>query len=242
LISELSVTRFSSISSCPRKFYLQNICKLDESDLDFKIGETEISEKDMEADDELGIISSAKRGSKVHAYISQAINNNLILENVRNDLSPNEIRAIEWSLDMIKAKYPQNIYISEEAIKFSLFGYMLSGVIDLQIFQSANTAKFSIWDFKTGQRKMENEEAYRCQLITYAMAMYNLNRAANNQNANLVIAYVDERELVEFEMNFNEIEEYLFNQWIKLSNLNRINAQHCNYCKFNNLCSTSCTP
>jgi len=74
------------------------------------------------------------------------------------------------------------------------------------------------------------------------MAMYNLNRATNDQIACLVIAYVDERELIEFEMNFSEIEAYLFDQWVKLSNLNRINARHCNYCKFNNLCSTSCTP
>ena len=242
LISELSVTRFSSIASCPRKFYLQNICKLDESDLDFEPNKAELIEKDIEVNDELGIISSAKRGSKIHAFISQAINNNFILENVHNDLSSNEIHAIEWSLDMIKTKYPQNIYISEEPIKFSLFGYMLSGVIDLQIFKSTETAKFSIWDFKTGPRKADNEEAYRCQVISYAMAMYNLNRATNDQIACLVIAYVDERELIEFEMNFSEIEAYLFDQWVKLSNLNRINARHCNYCKFNNLCSTSCTP
>ena len=242
LISELSVTRFSSIASCPRKFYLQNICKLDESDFNFNLEVAQLFEKDDETGDELGIISSAKRGSKVHAYISQAINNHFTLQNDKKDLSTNETQAVKWSLETIKAKYPKDIYISEEPIKFSLFGYMLSGVIDLQIYPSADSAKFSIWDFKTGPRKVNNEEAYRCQLITYAMAMHNLKRVSSNFVVHLVIAYVDERKLVEFEMNFNEIEEYLFNQWLKLSNLNRINAQHCNYCQFIKICSTSCTP
>ena len=83
-LSELSVTRLATLLDCPRKFYLQNICRLDDGDLD--------SYYDEDFDEAKEIKSSSKRGTRIHAQISKMIES----EDMGN-IKPEDQKAIAFA-------------------------------------------------------------------------------------------------------------------------------------------------
>ncbi|MBT6325825.1 MAG: UvrD-helicase domain-containing protein, partial [Bdellovibrionales bacterium] len=114
--SELSVTKLASISECPHKFYLQNICKFTDDDL-LTIQELTGSNPIRQTHSSGDVVSNSDRGTKLHAVISEMINRNWVIPYYIND--DNDIRSLEWIKSVLMPKITDFKFISEEAIKFS---------------------------------------------------------------------------------------------------------------------------
>ena len=164
-LPELSVTKLSVVAICPRKFYLQSICKIstDELDLINQLGEFEFNQESFD-DDLLSsktIVSSASRGTEIHEIISRSINEGFS-ENIY-DLKSTDKKSIDWAVDNLK-KYDDNyILISEKQIKFELLGYMISGIPDLILQPKQKKDILEVWDFKTGTSNKSKYPPYLYQ-------------------------------------------------------------------------------
>lgn len=224
MIAELSVTRLATIAACPFKFYLQNICKIEpeESPSLFISG--------SEADDGEDVFySSKKRGTEVHSYLSKLFLNQITLEKV----PAKEKEKIEWAAELAKEFVSSSKVISEEMIKFSFFGQMISGTPDI-VFQ--NDQKIIVWDFKTGIRNIDSEESYWFQLMAYGYAYGLLNNFIDEQKVELSLLYLDEKNVVAKSFSMNELTQLLFNYWLKTERLDQINSHHCSHCEYSSIC------
>jgi hypothetical protein len=158
--SELSVTKLVPLKECPRKFYFSQVIKIDEQN----IWTPDPAETGM-------VVSSADRGTKLHAYIEHAIKHNFIL--------PLEVQTIpekdllEKNIEQFKKLSSTYTFEAEVAIKFELFSFMISGVLDL-ILRPKKDEIFQIWDHKSGKDSLVKNENYFFQLKIYALAAYNL--------------------------------------------------------------------
>lgn len=230
LMPELSVTRFSVLASCPRKFYLKNILKL-ESNAEFKETfkeEVEIEEITTESVQN----SSMARGSEIHEQISKVIKKEIDINEVENNYKDQIIFAVDnFDLNCLKTKY-----ISEEEIKFSVYGQMISGIPDLIVIDSEQD-DFSIWDFKTGKVDEINHENYWAQLYLYA---YYLFKHEDYQQVlkqiKLVLCYVDPKKNLERIVSFDDVDNYIYQMREKANQQNSVNKDHCSKCEYNNLC------
>ncbi|MCO4753564.1 MAG: UvrD-helicase domain-containing protein [Bacteriovoracaceae bacterium] len=234
LMPELSVTRLAQVSQCPRKFYLQNILKLESSEL-FKEDSKSMDVEELTAKS----FSSSERGIEVHDAIAQAID---------NSLTPIEdlgyMSQVEWVVENLK-KFEENTnFISEKPIKFELFEYMISGIPDLIIQDSEHHVE--VWDFKTGRLKAEVPESYWFQLKTYAYAMFTLEKGEKLKPIKLVLCYVDEKQMVEQIVSKEDVEKYLWDFASKFNAADETNTSHCEHCDFNKICNkqslSSCAP
>jgi len=231
---ELSVTRLATICDCPRKFYLKNICRFSDDELSLigKSRQFQNNEKDIleESSLEEGPVSSMKRGSHLHQLISQMIKNEAI-----EKLSSHESKMLLW----LKEQFPnKGEFYSEEALKFSLFGFMISGTPDLVI--TTQEEEFSVWDFKTGKRHLEKEKSYWFQVYCYGYALFEKYRQHRTdivfKQMSFVLAYVDEEKIIVEQKNFNEIQDSIFPVIKKLVHLTQENLDHCPHCSFSILC------
>lgn len=234
-IAELSVTRLASVAQCPRKFYLKNICKLTDEDLAL-LNSHEVEHFTHDDEDSLTsssfFKSNAQRGSLVHESISKAIKSNfeelLLDKNIK--------KAVSFTVDKIK-KYVDNYeLISERPIKFEVFGHMVSGIPDLLLKPKNEIHDLEIWDFKTGSRKKETEASYWFQLYCYALAAYNLKLHNIDRRIKLVLFYVDTQQIVENEVSYENVNNYLFEYWSLLKRPWEVNLEHCESCLYNNIC------
>jgi ATP-dependent helicase/nuclease subunit A len=247
LVSELSVTRLGSIVECPRKFYLQNICKISElqsllevelnqSFLDEKIIREDVEIEEMESDVLQGIkiVSSADRGTALHDEISRAINDNFQL--TKSIKEKNDLDSLKWGISELKKLKDDFSFISEVPLKFPFFGFTVSGTPDLILYgKNANTSS-SLWDFKTGKRKLDKEKTYWFQLFAYAYGLFQLGKFRKGEEIDLVLAYLDEKALVKEKITSSIVQERLWEEWEKLKDLSQVNHSHCASCQFGNMC------
>ncbi len=236
--AELSVTRLATLKMCPRKFYLKNVLKLSTEECSFFEVCQENStyeENDIVEEEGQGVFdilsSSAARGSLVHEEIEYAIKHNLVRP-MTTILDEQTSKGVDWIIEELKALSENSNLVSEEPLKFSLFGQMISGIPDLVIYSKEGIVT-EIWDFKTGRYNEEKSKPYWLQLEAYG---YGLTHSGFKNEVKLVLAFIDEKELVVRSLDRNGLEESLFETWQQLSNLERTNQEHCKQCEYSQLC------
>lgn len=236
ILPELSVTRLATISNCPRKFYLQNICKLNQNDIDLFSG-NKIDFDSEVVDEEIlssrSFSSSAERGTKIHSYFESILKNDFEFP---KEISDKDAQTISWAVDKLKNYRDNFLFISEKMIKFELYQYMISGIPDLIILSKDQSKTTELWDFKTGKRKEEGEIPYVFQLMTYAYALYQLDEVKKDSPIKLVLCYVDDQNLVEKEVHYEDVDNYLSDYWAQVSTPEVINKEHCSQCIYNQIC------
>jgi ATP-dependent helicase/nuclease subunit A len=228
ITSELSITRLGALLDCPRKFYFQNILKLDEP-AQGRTGGWESPEGDTEAPREL---SASERGSAIHAALSHAIGHNLVLPLDWFDRP--EKSVMEWALEQLRPHFDAgHQLVSEVPMKFPFFHFMVTGIPDLVVLSDASA---EVWDFKTGRRKESSELRYWQQLESYALGLWELGRLAREMPIQLRLCYVDGREMVTREVTYLAVKESLFQVWSRLARLDEINLEHCPSCPYEKVC------
>ncbi len=235
---ELSVTKLATISQCTRKFYLKHICKIDEDiDLDYK----SFLEPTEESDDELKVSplkSSAERGTLVHEAIAHGVTHNGLLSLAhKKELDIGSLKAVEWAVKEVLENYSDFKVVSENLLKFDFFGQMISGTPDLVLMpENTNSDKFKVIDFKTGQPNPTKEAPYWFQLKAYAHAIQVTHPHLSLNKVSLELWFVDNAEIKVESFSLSEIDQYLSDQWSKLSRPFAMNNEHCNKCSFGKFC------
>ncbi len=229
--SELSVTRLGALLECPRKFYFKNVLRLPE--VEEERTETRPSAfgegEDAEAPRPL---SSSERGSAVHLGLHQAITRRMTLP--LEWVNAPEKEGMEWVLaELRRAQEAGATFVSEEQLKFPLFGFMLTGIPDLLVLWGHAA---EVWDFKTGRRGENKELKYWQQLEAYAYALWEAGRVPHDRPIRLRLAYVDQKSLVEREITYAGAKNSLFTGWSALARLNETNLAHCSVCPFRGVC------
>ena len=217
ILPEISVSGLLSIVQCPRKFYLQNVCRF-KQDSGYFIDTQEVA------------VSSAGRGTELHEKISNLIENNWKGLSEVNEKKEREI--FYWVKDLLSEFYVKGVQIfSEISVKFSFFGQFISGTADLVLLEREQ-GFLEIWDFKTGRKN----ELYWFQLYCYAYGFALKYGLGPEQNINMAIAYIDKRDIVRKTMSLSRIQEKISKEWGKTDNLNRVNEEHCPACFYRKLC------
>jgi superfamily I DNA/RNA helicase len=248
VLSEMSVTKLSLIADCPRKFYLKNLCKIDDDDLKTleisnHFDENNLIKENKEninlpPDEFLPTEKAMNRGTFIHATLSEMIKRNMIIPRSIEDQK--DLNALTWVKDEIYSLAGEFNFVSEEGIKFPIRGFMVSGVPDLILEPKSSTDQkdqiTKIWDFKTGKRKIDSEMNYWFQLYLYAHAMFEIGKTLPEQFLELSLLYVDQKEKVTKLVSFLDVEKFVSEQWKKLEQLNEVNLLHCNRCPYQNLC------
>jgi CRISPR/Cas system-associated exonuclease Cas4 (RecB family) len=241
--AELSVTRLASLVQCPRKFHLKNVLKLDGEDL----VDENLMDKTIEnlSKDESGEVSfdavggsSASRGTEVHEVLEVLVKRNFILPRIV-DLDSRALEGINWVSGLFKEKYFSGEYdfISEEPLKFAIFGQMISGTPDLIIQPRVRkgSSSIEIWDYKTGRYNEKKSLPYWFQLYCYGLSQ----SGEESQSVKLVLAFIDEQKEYSQTLTVSELKSRIFTVWDKLSKPDEINREHCASCEFGGLCFPS---
>lgn len=234
ILPELSVTRLASLAVCARQFYLKNICKISELDLKLIVGE-KVQLELIETDElsKKSFTSSAERGSLIHDTIDQVIKSDF---NISISLTGRDLNSTTWAVDNLKKFRDNYEFISERTIKFELFKYMISGIPDLILFPKNNNHIAQVWDYKTGKRTESKEKPYKFQLMTYAYAIYEHYNYDKEKQINLVLCYVDDKNLVEQTVSFFDVEKYLEHYWSLINLPDKIDKESCEQCPYSNIC------
>lgn len=218
---ELAVTRLNSLWECPRKFYYKQVLRLKEDE-----------EKDVIyiSDDESRPMSSSERGSAIHLGLSQAVLNrfNLPLQWVN---SPDK-QKMEWALNEVQKLCANSKLKSEVQMKFSLFGFMLTGIPDLVAYGD----DLEIWDYKTGRPDENTKLKYWQQLMIYAWGHWESGLVSRASEVVLRLCYLDTQQLLTKKLSFKEVQTELFPIWRRLSELDKIDESHCPKCPYSSLC------
>lgn len=237
LMAELSVTRLAQVVQCPRKFYLSNILKLEG---DFSFAEAEESERKEEGLQDLEELSSksfssAERGIEVHETLSQAIIAGVsAFDETELEGSPFK-GQVSWAIKQLGRYGADTNFISERAVKFELFHYMISGIPDLVVTDQEGDW-LEIWDFKTGRLKEQTPENYWFQLYAYALAGFSKRSDRSEFPIKLILCYVDEKKNLEKTVSLEEVKDYLWQHCQGLSMPDKTNQEHCASCQFNKIC------
>jgi ATP-dependent helicase/nuclease subunit A len=228
IAAELSVTRLNSLVDCSRKFYFENILKIKTTE--------EIKQRPLVQSDEneVRVLSSSERGSKIHEYISKGITENFT---VHRDVFASELKTpIQWTLDQLRGTSSDHELISEKALKFKFFNFMISGIPDLIMLPKKKTSPAQIWDFKTGRITQESLSHYWIQLKTYAYALYELKRVEKTQPILLRLCFVDQQKFIDLSVDYSSIEPELFELWGSQNRPWKINTEHCSQCSYGPIC------
>lgn len=236
LVPELSVTGFSQIASCPKKFYLSQVCKLKG---DHK-PQYELKSKEknfIEGEEIKPVMSSMERGTLIHEVLSESLKHNFVIPlKYQDQLNPKDRSAVEWTLKTLKTRIQDStVILSEEPVKFSLFGHMVSGTPDLLLIDEI----VEVIDFKTGGALKSDDEHYWLQLVSYAYSVLQSEHKSRVNKFLLTLVYTDAQEEISKEFTISEIEDHLFTQWKKTSELDKMNTSSCAKCSFGNLCLPS---
>jgi ATP-dependent helicase/nuclease subunit A len=227
IAAELSVTRLNSLIDCPRKFYLSNILKISGPDTPHVYNEEDNEEV-------AGVIrSSSERGTYVHAQIARGIERNFIVP--RETFGTEMHQPVQWALELLKIKSEHFDLIPEKQLKFRLFNFMISGIPDLVLRPKGNE-KAQIWDFKTGRTTQENLAHYWLQLMTYAYALFEMGRVPRDSEVDLVLCFVDQKELLHKVVSFSQCRTELYPIWRSQNEPWKINPEHCSQCSYGSIC------
>ncbi len=222
MMPELSVTRLSSITQCPRKFYFSNILKLTELSSEIQYSQFD-SDQEFEKPK-----SSAERGDRIHNLLSVMIKRN---NTIPVSASAEEEEACLWVQEQLREiKYTE--LVSEVPIKFPVQGHMISGIPDLII---KNETEITVWDFKTGALK-EDIDHYWCQLKLYAYACYKLGLTEKKNQVKLALVYLDEKKIESMTISFQQTYSFIEEIWALTNNYSQVNKDHCKLCMYGNLC------
>lgn len=225
ITSELSVTALNALIDCPRKFYFKQILKLSEDSFEEESGDEWGGER------ELVSVSSSARGSAIHLGLSNAINQNFVLP--REWVNHKDKGKMGWALARIQEHHSIGArFVSEQQLKFPIFGFMMSGIPDLVVYSGSP----QIWDFKTGRRNETGEIKYWVQLKTYALALWNLGLIPLGTPIDLLLCYLDSVELPKVTVQFDQVKNELFEIWRKIESLDQINPSHCDFCPYKGIC------
>src|SRR3989339_550999 len=238
ITSEVSVTRLATLISCPFKFYLQNICTIEEDELPFFAELSEEKRVGGMEDNALG--SSAARGISLHEAISFALKNEMRPEeDKRAKLSAADQLSLQWIIECLKEKLISKNYqiISEMPFKFPLYGLMVNGVPDL-ILRPIDSIKMplEIWDFKSGRHDIKGEKSYWFQLQLYAYATYMLGYLDKSEKVSLILSYLGEQKNLEITLDFAALSTHLLGHLRALENLSQKERSHCPVCLFQSIC------
>ena len=225
ILPEISVSGFVSVTQCPRKFYLQNVCRFDRDDVWDSFGKGAGVARRKE-----GPVSSAARGSALHEKISEMIGNRW--EGLSGIGDGEERRMLEWVKKSLSGFYELGAEIfSEIPVKFSLSGQVISGTADLVAF-GRDRDFLEVWDFKTGRR----DESYWFQLLCYAYGFAGKYALRGGQAVNVAVVYLDKREITKKTLYLSQIKDEIEREWLKMDNLTKTNGEHCSSCCYQNLC------
>jgi len=224
IAAELSVTRLNSLVDCPRKFYFQNTLKL-------SAPQEERFFSRSESDDEISV-SSADRGTEIHAFISEALGRNFTVP--RAGMKHTE--AIGYALDELRELREEYDFVSEVPLKFRFFNFMISGTPDLYLLPRKKDQIAQVWDFKTGKISENALAHYWLQLKTYAYALYALGLVERSLSIKTKLCFVDQKKILELEVRWEEIERELFTLWDSQNEPWKINSDHCAQCSYGDIC------
>ena len=225
IVSDLSVTRLAVISECPRKFYLLNICRLDSKNF---FSDEKREDSLVEDSDELQLHSSAERGTMIHQQIEKML---------KGEGPSSTEPMFAWLNAQLSPFRETHEFLSEEAIKFSLFGHMINGIPDLILLpRQGKKGHLAIWDFKTGKHEIFKEVAYWFQLRLYAYAIATRHHLQETEQISLVLAFVDEQKILCQKIDLSQLSQCLANEWKKLGHLYQVNEDFCEHCQFGNIC------
>ncbi|MBI2519680.1 MAG: UvrD-helicase domain-containing protein [Bdellovibrio sp.] len=236
--SELSVTRASMLADCPMKFYLANIIKFTEEDIEYLnslTAESGIIASDDRAQDCHELSSSAERGSHLHAILSQVIQSDLSNDVLtKHKIKPRDLESINWVVSLLE-RHRQNgdEFCSEQPVKFKFAGHMITGTPDLVIISKRPVPDLQIWDFKTGAGKVEKEEGYWAQLSMYAHYYFHKNPEAK---ITLKLVYLDQQMIKAEEVTSESCTQKLERIWSLKNDYLVCNHRHCLHCNFGNIC------
>jgi CRISPR/Cas system-associated exonuclease Cas4 (RecB family) len=212
-LGDISVTSLAPLSECPRKFYLKNVCRLDDDSFTQQYDE-----------EETPVLSSSERGSKIHFEISRRL--------IQKDFSTHPDSPIQFALNFLEKLKDDYEIISEKLFKFPVFGYMCSGIPDVLLIPLKDSP-FLILDFKTGAK---NETSHLFQLYVYAYGAYQLGMLGKEKEIKVLLLYLDLKEVVELTIDFEKTTQEVFKVWKNLYNLDQVNLNHCKECAFHGLC------
>lgn len=217
LVAELSVTKLAMLATCSKKFYLSQILKLDEQWEGF------CEDNEIEKITKVGV-SDAKRGTRLHYQIEKLIKG--------LDIDSDEPEIMQWVSQHI-SNYDKSSLISEEEIKFSFFGQMITGIPDLFIKKGDEISE--VWDFKTGLCNEDDERSYKFQLMTYAYGLSQVYGKVSDR-ITLKLLLLDKKEVKSYEIDLKTLKKELFDTWSKLSTTQVEKIDHCQNCLYGNLC------
>jgi ATP-dependent helicase/nuclease subunit A len=225
IIPELSVTRLNSLIDCPRKFYFENVLKMNKDQSEVFYDQEELVSPLKK--------SSAERGTFIHDLISRSISKQLLLP--REAYGTEYQKPLAWVVSELQKLKPDFEFFSEVPIKFSLFNFMISGIPDLVLIPKADSST-QIWDFKTGIISETKLLHYWFQLYVYAYAHFILGKVDHNSKVILILSFVDEEKNISKTVTFDDCVEYLYPIWQSQSRPWIVNPEHCSQCPYGDIC------
>jgi len=236
VLSEISVTKLSSLIRCPKKYYLENICKLDDEEIDI-LNEVVKTDNEFLKVKKNNVSNSLNKSSKERGIIVHSFFENYFGDHYSENLNfiEKEVK-FKYSIEIVASFRSDYVFLFEKLLKFPFFNFMMSGQPDLLLIPKEEGKIFRIIDFKTGDRSKENEEVYIFQLYAYALACFELNLLGKMASLNIGLLYVDVEEFVENTLNYNEVLDKMTQYLSKLSHLSLVNRKHCPLCTFKNIC------
>ncbi len=239
---EMPVSKFSEIFQCPRRYYLKNVVKLNNHFEELKLWES--------ASEDRGSVavtpSSSERGSRVHKMLETILKKfhngdelNTFEESSLTSSSFDEStrNAIQFALDELSHLNIESMH-SEFAIKFSLFGIMINGAIDLW-GRSRFTNRLIIVDYKTGNVDQFKLLKYFGQLKLYSYGLLKSLKLNSIQEVEILILSLDEkkvqRELFSRESLIHEVE----NLYQLMLNPLQESVENCQFCEYQKFCHKS---
>ncbi len=233
--SELSVTRASMLADCPMKFYLANIIKFSNEDVEYLESLIEIpNARPVESS---ALVSSAERGTHLHSILAKSIQSNWAMNSLEDEkISKKDMASLDWVKDLLSQHVGQNEFYSEVPVKFKFLGHMISGTPDLVILPKQESGVCEIWDFKTGAAKLEKESGYWTQLRMYAHHYFKKCRVPKIV---LKLVYLDQQLIKEEEHTAASCVQKLEEIWSLKRNYLACNLQHCPHCNFGNICPSN---
>ena len=223
LISELSVTKLATLAQCSRKFFLKQLLKFEDQWKEYA------KENDITILAKVGI-SDKERGIAIHHQIESLIKGQKVSED--NSL------ILNWISKIIDSYKDENYLLrSEQEMKFSLFGQMMTGISDLYVEKDGVIEE--IWDFKTGLIDSTDMQTYYFQLMCYAHGLQQIHSMDDSKVVKLKILALDLQTIEELSLSLGEIRTELFKTWQKLSDFSITKINHCDVCEYGNLCHQS---
>ena len=223
ILPEISVSGFVSVTQCPRKFYLQNVCRFEKDTKGVFLG-ADLAER------ENAPLSSVARGSALHGKISDMIEGGW--ESLPESGKDGDGQILRWVQQALAPFYEAGVAIfSEIPVKFSFSGQVISGTADLVAFDRER-GLLEVWDFKSGRR----DDSYWFQLFCYAYGFARRYGLKGEQSINMAIVYLDKKDIIKKTLVLSRITREIEREWAKTNNLSRVNREHCSSCCYENLC------